>query len=196
MAALCGLPEERFLAEYRSDRLELDRGTLAATEYWGRILAVGGGKPTPELVARLEREDAHGWTRIHRPMVAWAAELRAAGYRTAILSNMPPEKLTFMREAGGFEWVNDFDAAFFSCDYRLVKPEPAFYRVCLERLGVRADECVFLDDSAVNTEGARALGIHAVLFRTAREAAVELDRAWGLPVRSLLDGGRSHEAPA
>jgi putative hydrolase of the HAD superfamily len=140
-------------------------------------------------VAELERDDALGWTRVNRTMVAWAAELRSSGYRTAILSNMPPEKLTFMRAEAGFSWIDDFDAVFFSCDFRLVKPEPAFYLLCLSTLGVTGGECLFLDDSAVNAEGARAVGIRALLFRTAREAAGMLDPAWGLPVRSLLDGG-------
>ncbi len=188
MASLCGITTEQFLSHYQRDRLELDRGTLSADDYWARLMALGGVTPTPALVAELEREDALGWTRINRSMVSWAAELRSSGYRTAILSNMPSEKLTFMRVSTGFSWINDFDAAFFSCDYRMVKPEPAFYRVCLSTLGVRPGECVFLDDSAVNAEAARAEGIHAVIFHTAREAAAALDPAWGLPVRSLLDG--------
>ncbi len=188
MASLCGLSRERFLAAYQPDRLELDRGTLTAEAYWTRIMAHGGAKPTPELIERLEREDALGWTRTNQPVVAWSAELRAVGYRTAILSNMPREKLAYLRAPGSFPWIADFEAAFFSCDFGMVKPEPAFYRLCLSRLGVRAEECVFVDDSEVNAEGARAVGIHALVFRTAREAAAELEGAWRLPVRSLLDG--------
>ena len=188
MASLCGITVEQFRAHYQHDRLELDRGTLRAEDYWARLAALGGVTATPQLVARLEHEDALGWTRINRPMVAWARELRSAGYRTAILSNMPPEKLAFMRASTDFAWIGDFDAAFFSCDYRMVKPEPAFYQVCLAGLGARPGECVFLDDSPVNAEAARAQGIHAVVFRTAREAAAAFDPAWGLPLRSLLDG--------
>ena len=187
MASLCGLSRERFLAAYQRDRLELDRGSITAEEYWARIMAVGGVTPTPEMIVHLEREDALGWTRINRPVVAWAAELRAAGYRTAILSNMPPDKLSFMRATSSFSWIDDFEAALFSCEYSMVKPEPEFYRLCLSKLGVTPEECVFLDDSAVNAEGARALGIHAIVFRTAHAAAAEIDRAWGLPVNSLLD---------
>lgn len=190
MASLCRLTRERFLAAYPQDRLELDRGTLPHASYWARLLSLGGVTPTPKLVAELEREDALGWTRVNAPMVAWAAELRSSGYRTAILSNMPPEKLTFMRASTGFSWIDDFDAAFFSCDYRLVKPEPAFYQVCLSSLGVTGGECLFLDDSAVNADGARAMGIRALVFRTARETAAMLDPAWGLPVRSLLQGAQ------
>lgn len=194
MAALCGLPREEFLAAYRPDRLELDRGTLAADEYWARILALGGRRAAPGVIEALEREDALGWTRVNHPMVAWSAELRAAGYRTAILSNMPPGKLALMRQpdglawSDGLEWIGDFEVALFSCDFGMVKPEPAFYRLCLERLGVSPEECVFVDDSAVNAQGARALGIHAIIYRSPRDTAAEIGRVWGLPVTSLLDG--------
>lgn len=188
MAAICRLPVERFRREYQVDRLELDRGTLLKEDYWSRIMAVGGVTPTRDIVEEIEREDALGWTAINRVVVAWAAELRHAGYRTAILSNMPPDKLAFMRSSRDFDFIDEFDAAFFSCDHRLVKPEPGFYRLCLSGLGTHPAQCLFLDDSEVNAAGARAMGIHAILFRSARETAEVVSRDWDVPVRSLLDG--------
>ena len=189
MASLCGLPLEEFFLVYQRDRLELDRGTLATSEYWGRILAAGGVTPTPDLVERIEREDALGWTRVNDRMVRWAAELRGAGYRTAILSNMPVDKLAFMRESGRFGWIGQFDPAIFSCDYSLVKPEPTIYRLCLDKLQVAPERCLFLDDSAINVEAARACAIHALHFRSTAEAVGELRGAWGLPVGALGENG-------
>jgi putative hydrolase of the HAD superfamily len=188
MASLCGLGIQEFHSVYLRDRLELDRGTLATEEYWRRILAAGGVEPSPELIARIEREDALGWTRVNQRVVRWCAELRRAGYRTAILSNMPTDKLSFMRDSGRFAWIGEFDMAVFSCEHALVKPEQEFYQRCLDLLGAAPRECVFLDDSAVNVEAARAIGIGAMVFRSAEEAAVELERKWGLPVSSLVDG--------
>ena len=188
MAALCGLSLESFRALYARDRLELDRGTLPMEEYWGRILRAAGVSPTPGLIARIERHDAEGWSRVNEVVVAWSRELRAAGYRTAILSNMPPDKLAFMRESGRFDWIGEFEVALFSCDVALIKPEPSFYLLCLERLGAAPAECLFLDDVPANVEAARALGIHAFVFRSAAEAAAELHSRWDIPVQSLLDG--------
>ena len=185
MASLCGLSMEELVPIYQRDRLELDRGTLSTAEYWGRILATSGVAPSAELIARIEREDALGWTRVNHVMVRWSGELRAAGYRTAILSNMPVDKLSFMRESGRFEWITKFDPAIFSCDYSLVKPEPALYRLCLDRLRVAPERCLFLDDVPVNVEGARACAINALHFRSAAESAGELRRRWGLPVGAL-----------
>jgi putative hydrolase of the HAD superfamily len=189
MAELCGVSWEKFFSLYIQDRLELDRGTLATEEYWSRILRAAGTMPTPALIERIEREDTLGWSGVNQRVVDWSRELRAAGFRTAILSNMPPEKLSFMRATGRFDWIEEFPVAIFSCDCALVKPEPAIYQLCLERLGARPQECVFLDDMNANVEAARALGIHGLLFVSARQAAKELRQRWELPVKSLEGSG-------
>jgi 2-haloacid dehalogenase len=62
-----------------------------------------------------------------------------------------------------------------------VKPDPAIYRLALDRFGVRADETVFVDDNPANIAAARALEIESVLFTDAasfRSRLIEL----GLPI--------------
>lgn len=190
MASLCGVSAAEFSRLYQRDRLEFDRGTLSTEEYWTRILSAAGREPAPGLIAKIEEEDSLGWTRVNLSVVAWAAELRSAGYLTAILSNMPPSKLEFMRQDPAFAFINEFHAAIFSCDFRLVKPEPAIYETCLRMLARKPAECLFLDDSPVNVEGGRAAGIPSILFRGAEEAQPELSGTWGLPVKSLGKGAR------
>jgi putative hydrolase of the HAD superfamily len=191
MASLCRLSMEEFVRLYLSDRLDFDRGTLTTEEYWTRILRAAGVPPTPRLIQQIEEEDSLGWTRINRPVVEWAAELREAGYATAILSNMPTDKLAFMRKKPAFDWIDDFPVKVFSCDHFLVKPEPAIYRLCLDLLRKRPEECVFLDDSLVNVEGGRTAGMAALHFLSAGSAAPLLSSTWGLPVRSLVNGSSS-----
>jgi len=58
MIALTGLSEAGFHDVYRRDRIELDRGTLDSDEYWRRIFSAGGVRATPELLKRIELEDA------------------------------------------------------------------------------------------------------------------------------------------
>ena len=191
MSSLCRLSTVEFFRLYQRDRLDLDRGTLTTEEYWARILRSAGVPPTPALIAQIEEEDSLGWTRINRRVVDWAAELRAAGYATAILSNMPADKLAFMRRNPAFDWIHDFPVEIFSCDHHLVKPEPAIYRLCLELLRKDPGQCVFLDDSPVNVEGGRTAGIASLLFRSADEDAPVLSTTWGLPVQSLVEEPRT-----
>ena len=185
MASLCGLSTEEFRSAYGRDRSELDRGTLSAEEYWSRILQTAGVPADPELVTRIEREDSLGWSGINQAVVDWSAELRAAGYVTAILSNMPATKLSFMRATGAFDWIKEFRPAIFSSEYLLVKPEPEIYRLCLKKLALDPGMCIFLDDVLQNVEAARALGIHSLHFRSPAEAVSALNGHWGLPVEAL-----------
>lgn len=185
MADLCGLPMEEFRPLYAKDRLAFDRATVDAAGYWGPIIRAGGREPTPGLVAELVAADIAGWTRINRRVVAWAEGLRGRGYRTAILSNMPQEILDVMWNDPGLQWMLDFTVRVFSCEVHLVKPEPAIYRLCLDQLGARPEEAVFVDDTPTNVEGAQAVGIQALLFLSATEAAVEIEKRWGLPVDEL-----------
>ena len=187
MASLCGLTVEEFFRLYQRDRLELDRGTLSTEEYWTRILQASGVPASADMIARIEEEDSLGWTRINEKVVAWSRELRAAGYATAILSNMPFDKLAYMRKNPAFDFIDEFPVAVFSCNHRLVKPEPAIYRLCLDLLRKEPGDCVFLDDSPVNVAGGRAAAIPTLLFRAAEEAVPVLAGTWGLPVGSLVD---------
>jgi FMN phosphatase YigB (HAD superfamily) len=117
--------------------------------------------------------------------MAWAKELRAAGYRTAILSNMPPDTLRFIRASDSLRFIEDFDVTVYSCDYALIKPDARLFRICLDLLGAAASECLFVDDNADNVDAARALGFAGIRFlsnaETARDAA-----PCGVPVESLL----------
>ena len=55
-----------------------------------------------------------------------------------------------------------------------LKPEPAIYRLLLDRNGLAAGDCVFIDDSIANVEGARAVGMDAIHFTGAEALSREL----------------------
>jgi putative hydrolase of the HAD superfamily len=186
LADLTGLAPDRFAAEHMRERLAYDRADIGLERYWSRFLALSGRAADPALLERLNREDLRGWSRINDRVLDWSRRLRAAGCRTAILSNMPQPLLDLMNADPAFAWLAEFPVRVFSCEERLVKPEPGIYRAVLDRLDARAGSCVFLDDSGHNVEGARAAGIRALHFRSAAEAAGEL-AALGLPVAGLVD---------
>jgi putative hydrolase of the HAD superfamily len=189
LADMCGLPLPAFLPLYMRDRLDLDRGSVSSADYWGRILAAGGRAATDSLVGDLVRADVAGWTRVNRRVVDWSAQLRSDGIRTAILSNMPQDILDAMWKDPRLSWMADFDARIFSCEVGLVKPEAAMYRRCLEALGALPGQTVFLDDVASNVQGAVAQGIQGLHFRSAREAADEIEKRWELSVEGLRGDG-------
>jgi putative hydrolase of the HAD superfamily len=65
------------------------------------------------------------------------------------------------------------DSGFVGCR----KPEAKIYELTLERLGLPAEACLFVDDLLPNCEGARAAGMSAVHFRDNEQAIAEIRAA-------------------
>lgn len=63
-----------------------------------------------------------------------------------------------------------------SGEVKALKPQPPIYRLLLDRNGLMAGDCVFIDDSPANVEGARALGMDAIHFTGAPALGDELAR--------------------
>jgi putative hydrolase of the HAD superfamily len=149
---------------------ELEKGRLTEVEFMRRLEAELG-KPLGQLssyFASLRRNE---------PMIDYVRGVRERGIRTALLTNNVREwgpgwraKLPEIDEL--FEIVVDSSAV------GMRKPEPEIYELTLERLGggIEAADCVFVDDTDVNCDAARELGMRAVLFQDTEQAIAELER--------------------
>lgn len=102
----------------------------------------------------------------------YAASLRPA-HTTAILSNSADGARREEQRRHGFEDL--VDVVLYSHEIGLAKPDAAVYTYTSDRLGVRPDEIVFLDDVAENVEAARALGWHAVLHTDTESSIRQVD---------------------
>jgi putative hydrolase of the HAD superfamily len=111
--------------------------------------------------------------RFSREMYAFAHGLRQRGIRIAILSNMPRD-LGEAIQADGFGF-SGFDAVTLSYEVRTAKPEAAIYNDCLEGIGTKPGETLFLDDRAENVSAAQALGIQAMQFTLPEEMLKRLN---------------------
>ena len=63
------------------------------------------------------------------------------------------------------------------------KPEPRFYEIACERLGIEASEAVFLDDLGVNLKPARAMGMTTIKVEDPADAITQLEAVVGFPLR-------------
>ncbi|MGC9292594.1 MAG: HAD family hydrolase [Acidobacteriaceae bacterium] len=180
---LTRLPHAVFEENYWRLRLEYDRGALNGQGFWrelARNAAIMLDQPT---IDRLIAQDILLWADLDPEMLRWAAQVRAAGLRTGILSNMGEELLAHIKK--NFPWIHSFNHCTWSCELGLVKPDVAIYQYTLERLGVRAEDALFLDDKIVNVEGARRVGMHAIHYRgltTLQEDLAQAGWASQLPV--------------
>ena len=62
-----------------------------------------------------------------------------------------------------------------SGEVKLLKPDPAIYFLALDRFRLRPDEALFVDDRAINVEGAEAVGMKGHLFTTAKGLRARLE---------------------
>jgi putative hydrolase of the HAD superfamily len=105
-------------------------------------------------------------------MIELMRELKRDGYRMAMLTNnvreWEPLWRTMLPVDEIFETV--VDSGFVGCR----KPESRIYAITLERIGMPAESCLFVDDVEVNCEGARRSGMRAVHFRENAQAIADI----------------------
>ena len=91
-------------------------------------------------------------------------DLKAAGYRLFGLTNWSLETFNLVREKRIFTIL---DGMVVSGEEHLLKPDPAFFQILLDRWNLRKEECLFIDDNLPNIAGAQAIGLPAVRFTDA-----------------------------
>lgn len=89
------------------------------------------------------------------------------------LTNWSAEKLPRVLET--YPVFRHIEGMVVSGEEKVVKPSPRIYRLLLEKYGLRAGECLFVDDSPANVDGARAVGMEGVVFSGAGELRAFLE---------------------
>lgn len=144
---------------------EYDRGTSTLEEVTAAISGMTG-RPVETCAAVLRL--AVDLQEPVKPTERLVGDLKAAGYRLYVLSNMSREFIDFLRR---FPVYGLFDGEVVSCEEGVVKPEPEIYRRLLGRYGLDPAQTLFIDDRPANIAAAAALGIRGQLFDHSAPAA-------------------------
>jgi HAD superfamily hydrolase (TIGR01509 family) len=107
--------------------------------------------------------------------VDYAKSLREKGLKVFVLSNNFKERTTYYRQNLS-EIFKDLDGAYFSWETGFVKPDSEAYKKILNDNGLKAEECLYFDDSDRNIEAARNLGIHAKKFEGFEDTKAEIEK--------------------
>jgi epoxide hydrolase-like predicted phosphatase len=154
-----GLPPDTVRDRFRGDPearallADLETGTLTAAAFEPRFAALLEVR-SEGLIERL-----FGGMAPDHAMLEGVREIRRNGARTGLLSNSWGDALAY--DQALLEEL--FDGWVISSEVRLRKPDPAIYELAVERIGVPADRCVYVDDLPGNLKPARALGMATVL---------------------------------
>jgi putative hydrolase of the HAD superfamily len=163
MAEAVGLEMSTFAARYQCHRSLYDRGDLSPLEYWMSVKA-DTIELNDGLLKRLRLWDVEMWSNTNPAMINWLSQLSAAGFKTAVLSNMHSDMASHARRS--FEWLCRLDCSTLSCEVRMVKPERAIYERCVRDLAIRPSDILFIDDRRINVQAAKDAGLAAVQFES------------------------------
>jgi len=169
---------EAFLAEVCTMDwiLELDRGLPFAEAIPARI------KLFPHYEREIRAFDER-WMETATGVIDGSMDLlrslQAKGIPNYAITNFSHEKFEDARLV--YPFLDSFDGIVISGREKLLKPDAAIYTLFLDRFGLKANECLFIDDSLKNAEGARAVGMHAHHFTDPQTLRTELQRH-GFPV--------------
>ena len=123
-------------------------------------------------------------------MVSALDRLKAEGYRLGCITNNVPtgHGAGMARSADAHDELEQIFARFEhvieSSKAGVRKPDPRIYRHACDLLGVRPEECVYLDDLGINLKPARALGMRTIKVGDPDVAIAELEQMVGIPLRS------------
>ena len=137
---------------------DYDMGVLSFDQVAEELAAYRGVEPE---FAREMITIAIGKQETIRPTEKLIDELKAAGYKLYVLSNMSREFIDFLRKQKVYE---NFDGDVVSCEVGIVKPMPEIYDLLLERFDLNPAETIFIDDRKENVDAAAAKGIATFHF--------------------------------
>ena len=179
MASILNAEVDPFLQAYWKFRLAYDAAEFDPAEYWRKTAQLLASPLTESQMAELIEIDSRSWAYPAPHVPEWARNLHHAGLKTALLSNMPVPVRDFITQC---PWLPPFHHRTFSCDLHAAKPAPKVYRSCIGALAVSPSQILFLDDRPENVRAAETLGLHAIVYRTAEQAAIELSVRFDMPV--------------
>jgi putative hydrolase of the HAD superfamily len=173
MAKLFGMEPVQFFETYIPSRGPYDQGKVTADEYWREFAARAGMSADETTIAQLRVWDTEMWGEVSEEMTDWLAKLDEAGLKTALLSNMQHDMAAYARK--NFAWLKHVDEQILSCEVGLIKPDPAIFYLTAERVGVRPEEALLVDDREANIESAKQTGMFGIRFQNLAQLRQELE---------------------
>lgn len=151
------------------DWVEFDKGNLS-TEQIAELFAENDPEIRQEILDTFK--DLKDIIEKREETVPWIRALKAAGYRVLYLSNFSQQALDGSPEAMAF--LSECDGGILSFRDHVVKPDSEIYNLLVSRYDLTPEKTVFIDDTPVNIEAARALGWKGIVYKSYTQAVKDL----------------------
>ena len=99
--------------------------------------------------------------------------VKEKGLNYYILSNYPKDAFEYTYDMCPF--IQNGDGMVISYDVLMIKPDKNIYLKLLDKYGLKANECLFIDDLDINIEGAKSVGINAFVFKDLEDGYKKLE---------------------
>ena len=128
-------------------------------------------KNDPEIAAEIHKafDFVEGMVELYPYTMDWLKSYKDAGFKVYYLSNFSYKAETQCPKSLSF--IPMMDGGILSYRVKMTKPDPKIYELLLSNYGLKAEECIFIDDTLRNVEAAEKLGIHGVRFFNQEDAA-------------------------
>lgn len=177
-----GMSVDNFLREWRPATHDRFIGKVTLEELLEKIFKENqcySEELVKKVVEKRIATNEDCFKHLHPEIIPMLSRLKDKGMLIGLISNCFPEEEVGIRKSELFKF---FDAAMFSSDQGVVKPDAEIYRRCMKALSVNADECLYVGDGGSNElEAARDIGMKAV------------QAAWYLKEGTFQPAGRKPE---
>lgn len=149
---------------------EMDRGRMTDEQLLEGFIQ---NDPSIEKELRQVFENITPMIRRYDYAIPWLKELKKRGYHVYYISNFAHK--AHVECAGALDFLAEMEGGILSYQVELIKPDPEIYRLLCSRYGLKAGECVFIDDTQHNVLAAQKEGMKGILFHTLEQTKEELD---------------------
>jgi len=157
--------DEKKLAKHRQLQDLHHAGKMGYNEFIDGLAILGG----------TDRDTVLKFTEQYEPnyeLLDYISKNLKKNYKLGIISNAGSDVVARLL---GKKYGDIFDDAVLSYKVGLIKPEPEIYELSADHLGVKADECVFIDDISTYCEGAERTGMSSIWYRDFDQFKTELE---------------------
>ena len=171
-----GLSAEEFLPGWRATEEARATGRLTFEDAMAELLRRHGlSGHHRRVVEKRIAIQADCFRHLHPGIVPMLWALRERGIRIGLITNCFSEEAKLIRESRLYPY---FDAPCLSWEEGTRKPDPAIYQICLGRLDIAPEECLYVGDGgSFELETARSLGLRALQAIWYRQGAFEHKQA-------------------
>lgn len=174
ISAVLDIPEEVLVTRISPLMADFQKGRTSESEVLSQVSSdYEGNRSAYDSIWRKAIEFAYF---PKKEMFSLVLELKQKGLKLGILSNTEMPVVEVLKEKD----YSIFDVLVFSCLEGVRKPEKEIYWLLVNRLGLKAEEIIFIDDREENIISASQIGLKSILFKSPQQVKAEISQYSGI----------------